>query len=128
MRKILLLAVAASSLLTGGCADKEEKEAKPTFMFWCFRKEIVSTEYHVPDMKTPAAAAYLQDRLKTLPGYVDSTYKLGDRILSVRYRSSEIRKMNIEEAIALAGFPVNNRPADPEAKQKIIEEGILSKE
>ena len=116
MRKPLLLALAVSSIFIGGCADKAEKDAKPTFMFWCFRKEIVSSEYRVPEMATPAAAAYLQNRLKTLPGYEDSSYNLDDRTLTVRYKSSTIRKMNIEEAIALAGFTVNDRPANPTAK------------
>ena len=121
MSKILLLAVAASFLLLGGCADKVEKNAKPTFMFWCFRKEIVSDEYHVPDMTTPAAAAYLQSGLKTLPGYVDSSYDLDSRTITVRYKSSTIRKMNFEDAIALGGFSVNGRPANPKAK---IPEGL----
>ena len=113
MRKTLLLAVAASSLLMGGCADKAEKGKKPTFMFWCFRKEIVSDEYHVPDMATPAAAAYLQNGLKILPGYVGSSYDLSSRTMTIHYKSSAIRKMNFEEAIALGGFSVNGRPAHP---------------
>ncbi|RKX43254.1 MAG: hypothetical protein DRP64_08505 [Verrucomicrobia bacterium] len=125
MRKPLLIALAASSIFLGGCADKDEKDAKPTFMFWCFRKEIVSDEYHVPEMATPAAAAYLQNRLKALPGYEDSSYKLDDRTMTVSYKSSTIRKMNIEEAIALAGFTVNDRPANPKAK---IPEGIKNVE
>lgn len=121
MRKILLPMLAASSLLLGGCADKAEQEAKPTFMFWCFRQEIVSDEYRVPEMATPAAAAYLQNMLNVLPGHVDSTYNLADRTLTVRYKSSLIRKMNIEETIALSGFAVNNRPANPKAK---VPEGL----
>lgn len=116
MKKAIVLAVAASSLLMGGCTDKAEKDAKPTFMFWCFRKEIVSAEYHVPDMATPEAANYIQGGLKALPGYVDSSYELIGHTLTVRYKSSVIRKMNIEEQIALGGFSVNGRPANPKAK------------
>jgi len=121
MKKTLLIALAASSIFLGGCTGKDKKDEKPTFMFWCFRKEIVSDEYHVPEMATPAAAAYLQNGLKALPGYEDSSYNLADRTLTVRYKSSTIRKMNIEEAIALGGFTVNDRPANPNAK---IPEGI----
>ncbi len=121
MKKSLLLALAVSSIFIGGCGDKAEKDANPTFMFLCFRKEIVSDEYPVPEMATPAAAAYLQNGLKNLPGYVDSSYNLADRTLTVRYKSSTIRKMNIEEAIALGGFTVNDRPANPKAK---LPEGI----
>lgn len=128
MKKRLILALAASSLLMGGCTEKANNDAKPTFMFWCFRKEIVSDTYHVPDMDSPAAAAYLQGKLKALPGYVDSSYHLADRTLSVRYQSSTIRKMNIEEAIALSGFDVNCRPADPAARKKAIEEGMINNE
>ena len=107
-------ALAVLILLAGGCSrDAAEKKAKPTFMFWCFRKEIVSDAYRVPDMKTAAAAEYLQKRLQALPGYVDSTYDLSGGTLTVRYKSSVIRMMNIEEAIAQAGFAVNDRPAHP---------------
>ena len=116
MRKTLLLAVAACSFFLGGCGDKAEKDAKPTFMFWCFRKEIVSDEYQVPEMTTPAAATYLQSGLKAVPGYVDSSYNLDNRTMTIRYKSSVVRKMNFEEAIALGGFSVNGRPANPNAK------------
>ena len=120
MKKTVCLVLATSSLLLTGCGDQEamakEREANPTFMFWCFRKEIVSTDYHVPDMKTPQAAAYIQNRCKGVPGYESSSYDLDAQTLTVSYRSSTVRKMNFEEAIALAGFSVNGRPANPTAK------------
>jgi hypothetical protein len=120
IRTISLLAV--SLLLLGGCSGSDsEGNSKPTFMFWCFRKEIVSDKYHIPDMKTPAAAAYIENRLKALPGYVDSSHDLSGNLLTVRYKSSVIRKMNIEETIALAGFNVNYRPANPDAR---LPEGV----
>lgn len=85
-------------------------------MFWCFRQEIVSDDYHIPAMSTPAAATYLQQALKHLPGYVDSSYDLETRTLRINYKSSSSRKMNFEEAIAYGGFAVNNRPAYTKAK------------
>ena len=121
MKKTALLLLTASSIFLGGCTDKAEKEANPTFMFWCFRKEIVSTEYHVPEMATSKAAAYLENHLKRQPGYVDSSADLASHTITVSYKSSTIRSMNIEEAIAFAGFAVNDRPANPKAK---IPEGI----
>ena len=121
MKKTILLTLTLSTILLGGCSDKAEKEAKPTFMFWCFRKEIVSADYHVPDLKTEPAATYIQNHLKRVPGFVNSTYDLTAHTMTVSYASSTIRKMNIEEAIALAGFAVNDRPANPKAK---IPEGI----
>ena len=121
MRKILLIALTGSFLLIGGCADKSEREANPTFMFWCFRKEIVSEDYHVPGMSPPAVAAYIQQAVQRGQGYVDSSYDLDTRILTVRYKSSTSRKMNFEEGIAAWGFAVNNRPANPNAK---IPEGL----
>ena len=114
MKKLMLLLLGACCILLGGCGDKAEREARPSFMLFCFRKEIVSDDYHVPEMKSAAAAAYLQNRLKSLPGYVDSSYDLGTGMLTVRYKSSTIRKMNIEELIALSGFDVNHRPAYPD--------------
>jgi hypothetical protein len=125
MKRLLLFVLASTALLTAGCGDQKakakEKDANPAFMFWCFRKEIVSDAYHVPDMATQAAASYLQNRMKAVPGYEDSSFDLESRMLTVSYKSSTVRKMNFEEAIALAGFSVNGRPANPKAK---IPEGV----
>ncbi|MDF7822469.1 hypothetical protein P4B35_00470 [Pontiellaceae bacterium B12227] len=120
MKLSLIILTASLSFMLTGCTDKEarsaEKKADPTFLFWCFRKEIVAADYHVPDMKTPAAASYIQNRLKSVPGYMDSDYNLASQMMTVEYKSSMVRKMNFEEAIALSGFSVNHRPADPKAK------------
>ena len=116
--KPLFLALAATALV--GCGDREdldrERKANPTFMFFNFRKEIVSEDYHVPEMKTDATATYLQGRIKSVPGLVESQYNLDRNILTISYTSSGIRKMNFEEAIAQAGFAVNDRPARPNVK------------
>ena len=120
MKINLIILTAFISFTLIGCSDKEarsvEKEADPTFLFWCFRKEIVSTDYHVPEMKTPATASYLQNRLKAVPGYLDSSFNLSTQTMTIEYKSSSVRKMNFEEAIALSGFAVNHRPANPKAK------------
>lgn len=125
MKKLLPVALAAAFIFLTGCGDREarklENKADPTFMFWCFRKEIVSNIYHIPDMTTSNAATYIQNRLRTVPGYVKSEIDLQNNTMAISYKSSSIRKMNFEEAIALAGFPVNNRPADLNAK---IPEGV----
>ncbi|MDF7809038.1 hypothetical protein P4E94_16450 [Pontiellaceae bacterium B12219] len=115
LRSILFTVAAAFTL--AGCSDRDahsaEEKSDPTFLFWCFRKEIVSADYTIPEMNTPAEAAFLQNRLKTIPGYVESTYNLSSHTMTVSYKSSTVRKMNFEEAIALSGFAVNNRPAYP---------------
>ena len=125
MKKTVCVVLAVSSLLLAGCGDKaakaKEKKANPTFMFWCFRKEIVSSEYQIPDMATAKATSYIQSRLKTIPGYENSSVDLTNRTMTVSYKSSTVRSMNFEEGIALAGFSVNGRPANPKAK---IPEGV----
>jgi hypothetical protein len=87
----------------------------------CFRQEAQTEEYLIPNMKTPAASAYIQNRIKGLPGVVESSSNLDTHIFSVTYNSSIIRTMNIEETIALSGFSVNGRPANSNAK---IPEGV----
>lgn len=122
MKYILLTLLAAASLLAGGCDKKTPEERRkaqendPSFMFWCYRKEKVSDVYHIPSMKTQEAATYLRGRIKSVPGYVNSTVDLQANTMTITYNSSTVRKMNFEEAIALAGFTVNKRPANPKAK------------
>ena len=87
----------------------------------CFRQEIQVAEYSVPELKTPAAETYLQSRLRALPGYKEARFDLQAHTISVTYNSNDIRTMNIEEAIALAGFAVNGRPANPKAR---VPEGV----
>jgi copper chaperone CopZ len=87
----------------------------------CFRQEVQVAEYHIPAMTTATTAAYLQNKIKGIPGVEDSKYDLETHILTVDYQSSTIRTMNVEEAIARAGFAVNNRPANPNAK---VPEGL----
>ena len=123
MNNTVLIALSTLMLLTAGCSGGDnrakEKKADPTFMFWCFRKEIVSAEYHVPEMATTAAATYLQQASRSVPGYESSSVDLENRTMTIRYNSSTIRKMNFEEAIALAGFSVNGRPANPVGEERI---------
>ena len=120
MKFSLIILTAMASLMLTSCGDSAakaaEKDADPTFLFWCFRKEIISADYHVPEMKTAAAASYIENRLKSIPGYMDSNANLSMQTITVEYKSSSVRKMNFEEAIALSGFSVNHRPASPAAK------------
>jgi hypothetical protein len=116
-KMVYILLISAAILPLSGCRDQQEKEANPTFMFWCFRKEIVSAEYKIPEMQTPEVARYIQQRLKkALPGVVETRADLANHTLWVSYKSSTIRKMNIEEEIAQMGFAVNYRPANPSAR------------
>lgn len=92
-----------------------------TLLSGCLRREIQVAEYSVPAMSTPAAAAYLENRIKGVPGVGEISCDTARHTITVHYESSTIREMNIEETIALAGFAVNNRPANPAAK---LPEGI----
>ena len=122
MKKQIFPILALLLLLLSGCEESNEKKAKPTFMFWCFRKEIVSADYSIPDMNSPQIATYIQRHLKSIPGFVDSRVQMETHTLTVDYQSSVTRKMNFEEAIAQMGFRVNNRPANPKAKAVRIKE------
>ncbi len=102
MKKLHLIALSAAVLV---------------FSTGCFRQEIQVATYSIPEMGTPAAGAYIQNKIKSVPGIKESSFNLKNRTLTVNYQSSTIRTMNIEEAIALAGFSVNGRPANPHAKR-----------
>lgn len=123
MKKTVWITLSTMALLTAGCGDGDARakggDAHPAFMFWCFREEVVSSTYHVPEMATPAAATYLQNIVRTVPGYKSSTTDMENRMLTIRYYSTVVRKMNFEEAIALSGFSVNGRPANPEGAKRI---------
>ena len=123
MNKIVFIALSTLALLTAGCGDGDARtkgnKSNPAFMFWCFRKEVVSSKYHVPEMATPAAATYLQNIVRSVPGYESSSTDLDSCMLTISYYSSAVRKMNFEEAIALSGFSVNGRPANPEGERRI---------
>jgi len=123
MKALLFILVAGLTLITSGCGKQSagENGKSPAFMFWCFRKEVVSDTFHVPEMTTPTIATYLQNHLRAIPGFVSSRCNLEQRTLTVSYQSSVVRKMNFEEAIALSGFAVDDRPANPAAK---IPEGV----
>lgn len=121
MKTLIIVALMAGAVVgLSGCgkpSDTSRASIKsPAFMFWCYRDEVVSSDYTVPEMTTAAAATYLQNRMKTVHGYVSSRCDLDKHILSVSYESSAVRKMNFEEAIALSGFSVNGRPASPKAQ------------
>jgi outer membrane biogenesis lipoprotein LolB len=117
MKKLLLITLTGASMLITGCGkETDAKNKSPAFMFWCYREEVVSDDFHIPDMSTPAHAAYIQNRLKVIPGFVRSQWDQQGRTLTISYQSSTIRKMNFEEAIAMLGFSVNGRPADPKAE------------
>lgn len=125
MKQTIYLTLITFLILVSGCDEKEiskekkdalrEKKANPAFMFWRFRKEIVSNTFKIPEMKTESAASYIVSRLRTIPGFVESSVNLSLQTMTITYRSSTVRKMNFEEAIALAGFSVNTRPASPNA-------------
>jgi hypothetical protein len=123
MNKIVLIALSTIALLTAGCGDGNARtkgnKTNPAFMFWCFRKEVVSSKYHVPEMATPAAATYLQNAIRSVPGYESSSTDMENRTLTISYYGSKVRKMNFEEAIAISGFSVNGRPAHPDGVKRI---------
>jgi hypothetical protein len=115
--KALIFVLTAATLTLTGCSDsKNSKTIDPSFLPGCFRKEIVSATFSIPEMDSPQKAAYLQQVIRVQPGYIDSRSDLEFHTLTIDYASSLIRKMNFEEAIALSGFSVNNRPASPTAK------------
>ncbi len=111
MKTRLIIAITGVVLAVTGCS----KDKSPAFMVGCYRKEVVSSDYHIPDMTTPEAATYLQSHLRTIVGYESSKCDLPHRTLTISYQSSIVRKMNFEETIALLGFSVNARPANPSA-------------
>ena len=167
--KFLSACLVGLLILAGGCGKKDP--LNPGFMPGCYRPEVVSSTFYVPEMTNEMIAQAIQYCLEyshlgvavgnrvslmesttycnlsafddasfirqmeqnikhpgywvtpeqqslmmkqfTHPGFVDSSYDLANRTITVRYKSSETRLMNFEQRIALMGLSVNNRPAEP---------------
>jgi len=122
IRFVLAMLIPASLAACSGKSDakeaEQEKKNKQSFMFWMFRKEIRTAEFSVPEMRDQNAVRKIEKRLALLPGIVSVTSDTAARRLSIGYASSVIRRMNLEEAIARAGFRVDNRPPAPAAKRR----------
>ena len=123
MNKIVFIALSTLALLTAGCGDGNARtkgnDSSSVYVLVLSRGGGV--------VQIPCAGygdacrgnLSSEDRPVRVPGYESSATDLENRILTISYYSSSVRKMNFEEAIALSGFSVNNRPANPENEKRI---------
>ncbi len=118
MKHSILGLLIVAMLATVGCDKASKSDKSPAFMFWCFRPENVSAEFVVPKMATTEDATLLHNRFKAIPGFVESRFDLDNKTVTVKYQSSVIRSMNFEEAISLAGYSANSRPAHATASNR----------
>jgi hypothetical protein len=86
----------------------------------CFRQEVHTVDFTVPELTSQKEGDFLAPRIESLHGVAKAVPNLESNTLSVTYTNRYARMMNIEEAIALSGFDVNHRPANPTAKTNRI--------
>jgi hypothetical protein len=89
----------------------------------CFRNTVSEMELDIPAMTTPAAAARVEQGLKTLGDAVkDIQLDPGNHRAVVKFDNVRLGRRNVEVAVSHAGFAVNDWPADEEARAKLPKE------
>ncbi len=88
-----------------------------------FRNTVSEMELDIPAMTTPAAAARVEQGLKTRGDAVkDIRLDPGNHRAVVKFDNVRLGRRNVEVAVSHAGFAVNDWPADEEARAKLPKE------
>lgn len=89
----------------------------------CFRNTVSEIELDIPAMTTPAAAARVEQGLKTLGDALkDIQLDSENHRAVVKFDNVRLGRRNVEVAVSHAGFAVNDWPADEEARTKLPKE------
>jgi hypothetical protein len=89
----------------------------------CFRNTVSEIELDIPAMTTPAAAARVEQGLKTLGDALkDIKMDPENHRAVVKFDNVRLGRRNVEVAVSHAGFAVNDWPADEAARAKLPKE------
>ncbi len=82
----------------------------------CFRQDTRTVVFNVPQMKAAECSKIIQGALSRMDGIITAEPDLEKHTMTVTYDGLKLGIMNIESAIADAGFDVNQTPGKPDAK------------
>jgi len=82
----------------------------------CFRNDLRTEEFHVPELEGQPCLSYLSSRLRTVDGIRDIQADFSSKKVVVSFDGLKLAIKNIEIYIADAGFDVNERPGNETAR------------
>lgn len=88
----------------------------------CFRQDRRTIVISVPQMRSPACYAIIQEAMKNVDGIELVRPDYDRRQLEVTYNALKLAIKNIEYVIAGAGFQANDIEPQPEARARLPEE------
>lgn len=94
-------------ILLSGCDNKNHK----SFMFWCSRPEIITSEFFIPEI-SKSDGMKIANKIMSIQGYQYHSINYENNTLKISYNNSESRYMNFSDAIKKAGlknFQINQK-------------------
>lgn len=86
------------------------------FVTGCFRQDIRTEPFDVPQMKNASCASIIVEALYQTDGIITNRVELDEHRVYVTYNSMKLGLKNIEFVIAGKGFDANTTPAPAEAR------------
>lgn len=89
----------------------------------CFRKEILTVEIAVPQMRSEECAQHVANALRRLEAEAlrDVQLDIERRVVRITYDSTRLGLKNLEYALTTAGFNANDEEAEPALRQALPE-------
>ena len=89
----------------------------------CFRKEILTVEITVPQMRSEECAQHVANALRRLEAEAlrDVQLDIERRVARITYDSTRLGLKNLEYALTTAGFNANDKEAEPVLREALPE-------
>ncbi|MCS6771143.1 MAG: heavy-metal-associated domain-containing protein [Kiritimatiellae bacterium] len=92
------------------------------FAIGCFRQDQRTITIRVPQMRSPACYALIQEALKKIEGIKSTRPDYEKRTVDVTYDALKLAIKNIEFVIAATGFQANDIEPPPDARARLPED------
>ena len=95
-----LILILSFQLLLSGC-----KENSPSFLFWCVRPEVVTKEIYIEKIDN-AVRQSIDANFKEMDGFISSSWNSNRDVLTISYKTSDVRYMNFIRILIRHGVKV----------------------